>query len=191
MKIRRINLFGGPCSGKSSTAGWLFDELKRLKKVDGSPSLETDWVQEGAKEWTYLDRPPIGWSDQHDLFNTELRREDIALRKLDVVVCDAPLIMNCFYGWKHNRNAWRQNVQTSMMFENDFPSLNIFLQPDGIPYQSVGRFHNEKEARAMHTEVLNFVAHYHNLELFKTSDRAAILKYVIDELVNSGYSITR
>jgi hypothetical protein len=152
-KIRRINLYAGPGSGKSTTAGWLFSQLKRLK----SPKVETDWVQEVCKEWVYLDRPPTGWSDQNSIFSRQLQLEEQALRKVDVIVCDAPLLMNCFYGWTFDRPLYKHNISASADFEKAFPSLNIFLDRGAIAYSAVGRFQTEQEAKAMDAQVEGFV----------------------------------
>jgi hypothetical protein len=152
-KIRRINLFGPPCSGKSRNAAWLFSQIKTFT----DPVIEVDWVQEACKYWTYIDRPPAGYSDQLRLFAKNLELEEVALRKVDVVVCDAPLLMNCFYGWKFNRPFWLDCVAMSQYFEQDYPSLNIFLNRGNLKYSEVGRFQNESQANEMHGEVKKFV----------------------------------
>jgi len=47
--VRRINLFGGPCSGKSTIASWLFS---RLKEED----IDVEFVSEYIKGWTFIPR---------------------------------------------------------------------------------------------------------------------------------------
>ena len=183
MKIRRINLYGGPGSGKSRTAGWLFGTLG----VTDGPKMEMDFVQESCKQWVYIDRPPTGWSDQNKIFSDQLALEETALRKVDLIVCDAPLLMNCFYGWKFDRPGYKHNIALAEHFEAEHPSLNIFLRRKNIKYCEVGRFQNEEQATAMDVEVTTFVNQHltkqsKTMVAIDTVDRAGILKYIIDEL---------
>lgn len=45
----RICFIGGPCSGKSKTAAWIFSELKERK-------ISVEHVTEYVKSWTYIRR---------------------------------------------------------------------------------------------------------------------------------------
>ena len=175
--IRRINLYAGPSSGKSATAGWLSQQMKKFR----SPRIVTDWVQEVCKWWVYLDRPPTGYSDQNSIFSQQLGLEEVALRKCETIVCDAPLLMNCYYGWKYNRPFYDLNVTAAKRFEADFPSVNIFLRRGDLEYEPTGRFQTEAEAKAMDDEVFGFVAENlgdDDLYEFKTTDENGILEFV-------------
>ena len=56
----RISLFGGPGSGKSTTAARLFSELKERH-------YSVEHVSEYVKSWTYMNRKPKGF-DQVYIF---------------------------------------------------------------------------------------------------------------------------
>src|SRR3989304_3173666 len=71
--IRRIGLWGGPSTSKSTLTAWLFSELK-------TKQIAAEHCQETIKDWTWISRKPEGL-DQVFLFAAQLHREDTILRK--------------------------------------------------------------------------------------------------------------
>jgi len=182
-RFKRINYYGGPGSGKSTTAALTFANLRLCQ-------YETDWVQEPIKHWTYIDRAPTGY-DQNTIFSKQVELEDICLRnnKLDFVVNDAPLLMHCYYGYKYKRPGWQANLELARVFESDYPSINIFLNRGDIKYSEVGRYQNESEAKAMDADILSFVRSEISVVEFKTTEFAIIIDYIknlLGEPVNDG-----
>jgi len=167
--IRRINVFGGPGIGKSTTAAHIFYELKKK-------NLEVDWIQESAKQWTYLERKPLGWSDQFHLFAKNLHEEEVALRKLQYVVCDAPMLMHCYYSKKANNPYLPHLIATTEQYEKQFPSLNLFLTRGNWEYSNTGRFQTEIEAKKMDQEIKEFLED--KIELINYSNNMSIFSYL-------------
>jgi len=85
-KIRRICLFGGPGCGKSTTAAYVYSQLKRL-------GCSVELIQEYVKAWAYEKREVTSF-DQVYLLAKQIRMEDLALRNgVKFVVTDSPVYM--------------------------------------------------------------------------------------------------
>jgi tRNA uridine 5-carbamoylmethylation protein Kti12 len=85
-----INIFGSPCSGKSTTAAGVFYLLKQMgKNVEMSLEYVKDCVYDGNK---------YPFTDQIYVFANMLKRLRQYDGKVDFVVTDAPLLMNHIYG---------------------------------------------------------------------------------------------
>lgn len=139
MRIRRINLFGGPGCGKSTTAYALTAYLKQN-------GVNADLCTEYVKEWVYLNRPVQGF-DQVYLFAKQLHKEDVLLRGgVDVIVTDSPLFMNYGYGVLQKRDGHSPLIEIEQEFEAQYPSVDILLERGNLPYEGSGRFENKDQA---------------------------------------------
>lgn len=135
---RRINLFGGPGSGKSTTAAKLFSELKLLRK-SGKIRQNVELVTEVVKPWAYAGQTPVGW-DQLHLFSEQLRREELYLRNgVDIVITDSPLLLNWVYSDQAKLSFTSEIYNMVWQFEEKYPSLNYFIKREG-DYVNNGRF---------------------------------------------------
>lgn len=149
--IKRINLYGGPGCGKSTLSSRLFYELK----VKGH---KVELVREYIKKWVFLDRFPKSF-DQVYIFGHQIHSEDHLLQgdKIDYIITDSPLLLQCCYAEIHKFTAGQQLLDIAKKYEEVFPSLNIFLRRDGIPYQNEGRYEDEKEAYVRDDFIYNFL----------------------------------
>jgi ABC-type multidrug transport system ATPase subunit len=66
-----INLFGGPGSGKSTTAAYLYAGLK-------NQGVNAELIREYVKDWAYESRT-VGVFDQLYFFGKQVRRETFSL----------------------------------------------------------------------------------------------------------------
>ncbi len=176
-KIRRINIFGGPCSSKSTLAAYLFSQLKIADK-----SIE--YVSEYIKFWTYIDRKPQGY-DQVYTFAKQLNQEDTILRNgVDLIVTDCPLLQVCFYSKYNETPAHDQLREIASNFNMDYPSINIFIDRADKAYKNIGRFHDKLEAMEIDKEMLSFMAVVmgQNFKTFKYYERDKVLTYVLEML---------
>ncbi len=153
--IRRINFIGGPGSGKSTTAAWLYSELKSLTLNNELESVEL--VREFIKDWAYLGRKADSW-DNWFVFANQLQREKELLvdGNVRLIVSDSPLIVNNFYA--RNQHTALSLLFITREFENQFPSINIFLKREDRTYVQPGRYENEEEALKLDDELWDFVA---------------------------------
>ena len=139
--IRRIGLWGGPGTAKSTLAAWLFSELK-IKQI------AVEHVQETIKDWTWINRKPESL-DQVFLFAAQLHKEDTILRKSPaVVVSESPLRLGLCYARKMKMPGLEHLERLADMVEGMYPSINFFIEREG-GYDSTGRFEGLEEALAM------------------------------------------
>ena len=150
-KIRRINLYGGPGSGKSFTARNLVNQI-------ASFGFQVELVHEFVKLWAFQGRQPEG-CDQIFLYANQLHLEDSVLRSSDevVVVTDSPLLLNNWYGHDYNFHSSQQMIEMTRNFEEQYPSLNIWLNREGLTYSETGRFQKLEEAKAIDERLSKFL----------------------------------
>ena len=174
MKSRRICLFGGPGCGKSTTAAWLFAQLK-LKHI------EVELVQEYVKTLAFEGRKPESW-DQLWLLSKQMRREDVMLRNgVDVIVTDSPLLLSTCYAMKYNCPGAKHLVAIAEEFDNTYQPLNIFINRGEKAYSQKGRYQSEAEAREMDGVIQGVLANkpYHTI---KFNDLDSFLKLTLENI---------
>lgn len=137
--IRRINLYGGPSSGKSTLAAGLFHSMKN----DG---YNVELVRECVKDWAYLGRMPQSY-DQVYLTATQLHLEDTLLsRSVDLIITDSPIWLGYIYGRKYDLAGHEYLPPLIRDFDEKFSSVNFFVDRGDRAYQQSGRFQNYQEA---------------------------------------------
>ena len=172
----RVNLFGGPCTGKSTLALWLTCELRKAH-------IQTEFVDEWIKRWAYEKRKISGW-DQYNVFSNQLEKEDFFLRHGVSIVSDSPLLLQLAYMKKYDSERFIPVcLAAAMLFEEDYPSINIFLERGKLPYDGIGRWETHEEALEMDKSIKSTMEH--NLKdfyEFDTTDWDAILNEVFVRL---------
>ena len=148
--MRVINMYGGPGTGKSTTAAGLF-YLMKLQH------MEVELVTEYAKD--------LVWSQRHNMFteqdyifakqNHKLRRL-VMNGKVDWAVTDSPLIIGQFYTPKDfpGREHFLKFVDATF---NSYNNVNIFLNRVKV-YNPNGRNQTEKEAREIDNQILDMLS---------------------------------
>lgn len=168
--IRRICLYGGPGTGKTTTASDLFAELKR-STVAGKIDVQVELVQEWVKTWAWEGRKPQGF-DQNFIFANQQRLEEIPLRNgVDCIVTDSPLLLGCAYARKNHVKSWQALLTLAELHEEAYPGLHIFLDRGDRPYVAKGRFEDEQGARRMDSFIRGM------LDLFIGSERYHVVPY--------------
>lgn len=147
MKIRRINILGGPGRGKSTLAAALFAEFKNAQHQLG---LQVELVQEFVKTWAYTGRRPEGF-DQFFVTASQMQAEEILLRSgVDVVITDSPVVLGTTYAPAFLKNSLQSIVAS---YEAAYPSLNVILDCKK-PFFQKGRFQTETEAEVLHQQIV-------------------------------------
>jgi len=146
--LRRINLYGGPGTGKSTTASDLFAEFKRMC-VDTSMDRQFELTQEFVKEWAWEGRSIEGF-DQTFIFANQQRKEEIPLRAgVHHIFTDSPLFLGAAYARKYHSKVFGPLITLAELHEEKYPGLHIFLERGDRPYVGKGRYENEDKARRM------------------------------------------
>lgn len=172
----RINLWGGPGSGKSTVTAYVFSQLSRN-------NYNVEIINEYVKQWAYLDRQPKSF-DQIYIFGKQLHAEDVILQSgVSHLITDSPLLMSAWYCRKNSPAFWQHILALASEFEKAHPSIDIFLDRSGIKYQQRGRFQNEEEAATMDRQLFEFVTEYcPNVVRIKTIEPDAIVAHICSKL---------
>lgn len=145
-----VNLFGGPGTGKSTNATYIFSELKRNGVV-------CEYVSEYAKDVTW-EETQILLNNQIHVFSEQFRRQWRLLNKVDVIVTDSPLFLGLVYFNHYNDTSVFSSRFSHSISEVilsgflEFNNMNYFLVREK-PYVQVGRNQTEDEARQIDDEV--------------------------------------
>jgi hypothetical protein len=174
--IRRINFYGGPCTGKSTTAASIFAELKKLGR-----SIE--YVEEYIKFWTFIPRVPSSFDSLY-VQAKQVHKEDTILRAgTDFIVSDSPIMLQYYYAVHHKTPAQQAMLDIAIEFEKAYPSINILLGRDDKDYNELGRYETLDQAKGIDEE-LKMILFKNNVEFawFRSRDDDAILTYILETI---------
>lgn len=171
-----VNLFGGPSSGKSTTAAGLFHKLK----ING---VNCELVTEFAKHITWkedfntLKNQIYVFAKQHDrMFHLK--------DKVDVIITDSPIIMGlCYCNWDYMARSFEQFVVDEFN-RDDAVNVNYFINRVK-EYNPSGRNQTEEEAKQKDVDIKNLLTTYNIEHNTINGDEIAVneLYEVIFELI--------
>jgi len=169
-----INLYGGPGSGKSTTATGVFS---RLKQAD----VSCEYVSEYAKDIVWEGTTEL-LNNQIHVFSEQFRRQWRLIGKVDYIITDSPILLSAVYF-----DFWFERQQKPKFLTNTFAKqtreyfLAAFHQFDNInfyitrtkPYHQIGRMQTKEEAQLVDRAVLKYLGETQtNFEI--TNSQAAI-----------------
>lgn len=142
-----VNLFGGPNTGKSTTASGLFYQLK----IAG---YNCELVTEYAKDMTYEKRANI-LTDQVYILAKQNRKLERLRGNVDIVITDSPLPLGILYA----PDGYYSNYEPLVMeMFNSYNNINFYLtSTKGLQYQESGRNQSKEEAKKLDTVIHNFL----------------------------------
>lgn len=174
----RINLFGGPGTGKSTIAGWLFYQLKHQR-------VPVEIVTEYVKHWVYGGRD-IKPFDQAYLFAKQ-QQEELRFINNGVknIITDSPCLLPSIYArlspYEGNKVIADDLMNMSRKYDGLFPCINVFLKRNEDVYIQEGRYQDLEGAKQVDEMLFKycdltkgFVAFY--------DDKQAILDQVLARL---------
>lgn len=141
---RVINLYGGPGTGKSTSAAILYGMLK----IAGE---NAELVREYVKDWAWEGRKP-GPFDQLYFLGKGIRKETLLYGKVDWIVTDSPVMLGIYYARKYASDKVAKAVEeTCKNFYADAKShgvehVHVMLQRTK-KYNPAGRYQTEEEAK--------------------------------------------
>lgn len=145
-----INLYGGPGTGKSTSAAYLYCRLK-LKNIN------SELVREYVKDWVWEERK-IGQYDQVYFLGKQMRRESILYGKVDYMVTDSPVLLSLYYARLHSSPEMADGIHKivgdyyKQAAEKGHKHVHVFLRRSK-PYNPAGRYQNEDQAKDIDTSV--------------------------------------
>lgn len=145
-----IDCYGGPGTGKSTSAAFLYYLLKKR-------GYNAELVREYVKDWAWEKRA-IGDFDQFYFMGKQIRKESMLYGKVDFIVTDSPIAMNYYYAMKYTpevmANAVRASVRAyyELAAKQGHVHIHAFLKREKA-YNPSGRFQTEEQAKAMDGEL--------------------------------------
>lgn len=174
----RINFYAGAGAGKSTVCPLIFSKLKIL-------GYNVELVTEYVKSWA-IQKKPVNPFDQVYLLGKQMQYEYRFLsNSVDHIVTDSPVLLSACYAGKYfgSYSISDPIKQICKAYENEFPSINIFLDRKGIKYQQAGRYNSLEEAKNMDNYIKEVLrSEKIEFETIPTLDTEAILGYITEKL---------
>ena len=169
MKTHVINLYGGPCCGKSTVAAGLFYELK-------CKGIECEMTGEYAKDKTWDENPKI-LNHQPFIFGQQLHRIWRLNNKVQFIICDSPILLSIIYS-KENSDLFERFIVEQY---NKYNNINFILDRT-VKYDVIGRNETEEEAIKLDNNLVHIMDKYNINYTLVTGDSKnkvnKILKYL-------------
>jgi hypothetical protein len=172
-KVLVCNLFGGPCTGKSTMRARIFSEMKYMQ-------LDCEEVTEYAKDKTWEKAWSL-MSNQIFVFANQQHRMFRIMDQVDVLITDSPLLMSIHYD-EENNEALKNLV---LQQHNSMDTLNFFLERN-FEYKSEGRSQTEDGAKEIDRSILNILEE-NNVQYTKTyssSDNAKMIADMVKKMIS-------
>lgn len=148
-KLRVINLFGSPGTGKSATRSGLF-WLMKLK------DMSVEEVSEYAKYLVLANRSWQLVSDQLYVVAKQHHKMLILEGVYDYAVTDSPLLLASFYAGAGAPETFHAMCRD---YSDRYENLNFFLRRDlGRNFESEGRIHSLEDSKRIEMEQKEFLA---------------------------------
>lgn len=150
MKI--INLFGGPGSGKSTTAAFIFSQLK-------INNISCQYINEYAKDCVYEGRNTVIQNDQLYILakqNHKLKMLELS-NQAQYAIVDSPLLLSSIYGGIYNSITKNFNDYVIELF-NSYDNINFFIERNEAYFETNGRIQkNIQQAKDIDNLIKNFL----------------------------------
>lgn len=173
----RINFFGGPGSGKSTTTARVFAELKERM-------FSVEIVLEYVKAWAHAKRA-VNPLDQVYLFGKQHQYEyRFIAAGVKNIVTDSPCWLSVFYAKHFGLNGLVEPLSAlCRVYDEAHPCTNIFLHRGEKPYVQEGRYQTYNEAQELDVDMLAMLnQHYGNVLEFDYRDKQGVLDAVLQRL---------
>lgn len=168
-----INFYGGPGSGKSTSASFFYYLMKKEGK-------NVELVREYVKDWAWEKRP-MSTYDQIYFLGKQVRRESMLYGKVDWIVTDSPVMMNLYYAHRYCPRQLAEGVRAGTLSFyhqaeiDNHKHLHVFLNRTK-PYISEGRYQTEAEAKEIDTGIKTVLESFKLPILESDADEVELMK---------------
>jgi hypothetical protein len=150
-----LNLYGGPGTGKSTSASYLFYKLK-------TAGHNAELVRETAKDWAWEGRHIDPYA-QFYLMGRQIRRESMLLGKVSHIVTDAPMMLYVYYARKYSPPALAHAVKATVdayyrQLRVEGHEVEHVMLNRSKPYNPEGRYQTADEAKGIDVELAHLLA---------------------------------
>jgi len=179
-KTRVINLYGGPGTGKSTTAAQLFSTLKLM-------GVNCEYVQEYAKDlaWEHNGNHgfvPLALRASENVFAQQHYRMRRCVGHVDLIVTDSPLLLGLAYiDDKFELPSLRNVIKEAYSLYDNF---DVFLNRVK-PYNPHGRFQDEQDAKHLDGKIKTILTGHNACHHVVDADKHAADRIV--EILNTRW----
>jgi len=167
-----VNLFGGPGSGKSTTAAGVFHVLK-------TRGINAELVTEYAKDLTW-ERRHHALANQPLILGKQFHRLWRIHEQVEVAITDSPI----FLGIVYNQDKLEHLPSLIMELHDMFQSVNYFIRRKNDHFTNVGRNHSLDESIHIDDEIERYL-HKYGVE-FEDIERDEALEHIVNDLITRG-----
>lgn len=137
-----INLFGGPGSGKSTGAAYIFSQLK-------TRGFDCELVTEFAKDKVWEDNKEV-FKNQFYITGKQSFKISRCNGKVNIIITDSPILLGAIY-------TDSETFKAAVLEEfNKYRNLNFFIRREK-DYNPNGRNQTEEEAKLIDTKIENYL----------------------------------
>lgn len=168
-KLPIINIFGGPGTGKSTLAAYIFHNLK-------CRHVEVELVTEYAKEAVWENRGNLLEDQLYITAKQNRKIERLAAHNLSAVVTDSPLILGALYSpvdYYKNFGALVGEIHHSYVHQ-----FNIYIERR-VEYNPIGRTQTEIEATNVDIQLKRLLTS-HSIFIDHLYDKGTSLEDAVD-----------
>ena len=147
-----INAFGGPGAGKTTACMQIAAELKKQ-------GIIAEYVSEYAKELLHEERLDLlDGTEQHQkmILDEQYRRLGRLVGKCDIIVTDAPLLLNSTY----NKELTSEYETSVRELYNKFDNFAFLVKRNDNAFQKAGRMQNLEQSKVIDTQIKEMLDRY-------------------------------
>ena len=165
-----VNLYGGPCAGKSTICAGIFYELKKR-------NIDCEMATEFAKDKVWEESFKV-LDDQIYLFGKQYHRVYRLNNKVEVIITDSPFPLNVWYS-----KGMHGKIYEDFVFQclNEFEHIDYFINR-GNHYNENGRQQNLEEAVAIDNGIKELL-NKHNIKYIEYAQHIAV-KEIVNDILN-------
>ena len=177
--IRRIAVFGAPCSGRVAFAKQLYDGLKRRSYNVDLAVYNRPVVRDNEPHLTPEQRFAIQ-------LQTELSMLD---NNRNFIVTAKPVLLAAFYAGYNHLSCAADQLSQAKAFEQEFFSYNVLISPNVAKFHSEARCYPHGEPKRIHDSLAVFLRRHIGKDLRTVDpDKWVPACHVIDEILKTyGY----
>jgi len=140
-----VNLYGGPGTGKSTTAALVFGLLKQR-------GITAELAPEVAKDFVWEQRERT-LENQVYIFGKQYHRIWRLVGQVDVVISDGPLLLSLYYA--RNVVGGPEVAALAKIAHASMNNLDIYLTRNNVnhPYDTSGRYQTLQQAEKVDREI--------------------------------------
>lgn len=138
------NFFGGPCSGKSTTAAYVFARFK-------NKGIHVELAREVAKDLIWEGRAVQLQRNQFLVSALQYSRlKDLKESGCELAITDSPVLSGLAFA---DNVTYRNEIECLLeKVVREFENVNVYLKRS-TPYQQFGRLENEVEAKRIDIKI--------------------------------------